>query len=179
MNVYQRVAKWNAARYDREYNKELTCGLLAEEYGESLEADNLVDVVDVLCDIIFVAYGAIWKLDVDGDKIAEHMQGSGDLIVSIPINFVEPLEYIGSHIVALTREDADDLALLCSIIHLATSQMSLLGIDETLGLKCFEAVCDSNDSKSVQKTSSDVKANQDKGPYYQPPKLAALLETLH
>lgn len=183
ISIYERVAKWNSLRYERVYDKDLTLALLIEELNEAQTAATFIDHVDGLCDIIYVAYGAIWKLGTAHKQRHEYYNGTFDLIKNVPCNFVEPVEYISAYVAALTRDDADDLAILYSIIHLATSQMSKIGIDQATGMQCLYAVCDSNDSKSVQKTASDVKANQDKGPCYKPPALepllAHLMETKH
>jgi len=75
IDIIQRVIEWNAARYEQEYDDILTNSLLESEILELDQADrdgacgNIVDQVDALGDIIYVAIGAMWKLGLDEAQI--------------------------------------------------------------------------------------------------------------
>jgi len=166
--ITQRIADWNAKRYEREYSHSLTVDLLREEYEEWITAVEDVDKLDALCDLIFVAIGAIWKL---GDEpAATEVLGP-------------PPKYhgyaIGMMIDILENElDVEPLGLLAAIADLAVYEMiNGLHLDDEQVERAILTVCDSNDTKSIVKTDSNVKANLDKGPYFRPPE-AKLQEIL-
>lgn len=66
-----RICEWNAKRYKQEYNKELTYSLLKEEVNELADSETDVDTLDALVDIVYVAIGAMWKLGLDKNQIAD------------------------------------------------------------------------------------------------------------
>lgn len=59
--------------------------------------------------------------------------------------------------------DVDKLDALVDITYVAIGAMWKLGLSDEQIRQAIHAVCDSNDSKSVTKTASHVKANIDKG----------------
>lgn len=73
MNITKRVIKWNSARYEQEHSSELTTELLISELREfevaSWVSEDKVAQVDALCDIIYVALGAMWKLGLSAEQI--------------------------------------------------------------------------------------------------------------
>ncbi len=69
MKVYERVINWNAQRYDQEHVKALTTSLLREEVQEFSDAFEDVHMLNALCDLIYVSYGAMWKLGLNADQI--------------------------------------------------------------------------------------------------------------
>ena len=64
-----RVIEWNNARYEPILNIALTNELLKEEVREFNEATTLVDTLDALVDIIYVATGAMAKMDLNEFQI--------------------------------------------------------------------------------------------------------------
>lgn len=179
-DIYARVCDWNAARYDRVYDLQLTASLLNEELQEYLDADEDVHRLDGLCDMIYVALGALWKQDLSDEVMNEDMTTAYNMALAIlQTNVIMPVYYIGSFIQVMEHdvEFPESLALHV-IINLAFVQMQAMGLELE---ECYEAmniVCDSNDSKTIQKTAPNVKANIDKGVYFVPPepRLTALLE---
>lgn len=180
--IYDRVSNWNAKRYDRVYNAELTYNLLNEELDEYYEAVEPVHKLDALCDIIYVALGGIWKYNAAEDEMNRDLdigyQVANSIINSSPIKVAC---HIRTYIDAIMHdEDLSCLVALHAIINLALIEMQILGLSLEKCMYALSIVCDSNDSKSVQKTASDVKANKDKGALFiaPEPRLQALLDTL-
>lgn len=179
-NIYERVCKWNSKRYDRVYDHNLTIQLLIEEYQEWLEAESKVDELDALCDIVYVAFGAIWKLDITD----EEMQFGGETAYESCMGFMQtdtcwPGYMVRVYIDQLIRDNTITPAVaLWHIVQFAMVQMTSLGLTMEECLKALDIVCDSNDSKTVEKTSPDVKANLDKGAFFvaPEPRLTKLLE---
>ena len=178
--VIQRVNAWNEARYKREHNLALTVSLLREEQREWLEAKAPVDKLDALCDLVYVAMGALWKLDV-ADEDLDSMQDDAITIVSnqVDCNELYPAMYNSTYIDVLEFDNDYPMAMsLHLIITSSFTEMSGLGLDQDQCLEAMLIVCDANDSKTITKTAADTKANVDKGPYFKAPeaRLEALLE---
>lgn len=178
--IYDRVCTWNSRRYDRVHDTQLTVSLLREELKEYHEAIEDVHQLDALCDLVYVALGAVWKLDLDNKVMHEDQVTSAEITVDlVEANVLEPVFFISSFIDAIEHEvDMPESLALNVIVNLALVQMQMLGLNLE---QCYEAlliVCDSNDSKSVQKTDPTVKANVDKGALFvaPEPRLQSLLE---
>ena len=56
-----RIVDWNKERNNFELDSNLEINMLAEEAKEYFEADNIVDRMDAVCDLIFVAVGTLTK----------------------------------------------------------------------------------------------------------------------
>ena len=172
--VFQRVCNWNAARYEREYNKALSVDLLTEELTEWYDADKQVDRLDALCDTIYVALGVVWKSNVNPEtleSIAE--QANDNLAKLINTETFMPI-HLASAALLEYRSDEIDTAVYSAnlIMFLCLTQMTSMGLTPEEQEAALLVVCDSNDSKSIKKTESHIKANDgDKGPYFQPPEV--------
>ena len=179
-DIYRRAAKWNSLRYDREYNQDLTVALLREEYKEWLDAKMPTDKLDALCDIVFVCYGAIWKLNVENNALVaasndSHMQMSALLSLDI----VWPMYLTAAHLDVLEYDsDYPVLNSLHDVACVALTEMLGMGLTQEQCTEALRIVCDSNESKSIQKVEAAIKANISKGPYFIPPepRLTRLLE---
>lgn len=68
-NIIKKITTWNSKRYNQEYSKKLTESLLTEEIQEFLNSKNETDQLDALCDIIYVAIGAMWKIGLNKEQI--------------------------------------------------------------------------------------------------------------
>lgn len=176
--IYNRVAHWNSQRYDRVHDRELTVALLAEEFEEWAAAPTAVDALDGLCDIIYVAYGALWKMNMTDNQmqVAMHdgLMGVQCFIDDYPL---PPGYLVGSALLAFQK--TGEAFILSHIITAAFCQMYYMGLSNAQAIEALQIVCDSNDSKSVKKTAPDVKANDgDKGDgFIRPePRLRALLD---
>lgn len=177
--VFERVCNWNAQRYEQEYNHELTLSLLREEYQEWCDTGKAVDCLDAICDITYVAMGALWKLGegLSFEKIQHaylHFEGLLDAEVA------QPLYLMAAFLDDATYVPQDDDIWLYHVIAVAGSQALCMGLTMTQFEEAMLIVCDANDSKTIKKTASDVKANVDKGAYFVPPeaKLQALLDSI-
>lgn len=180
--IYQRVAKWNGQRYEQEYNHTLTLALLSEEFEEWLEASKEVDKLDALCDIIYVALGALWKLNASDQDNEDAEQHASEVLSAIlqSTNEPHPAYFIIMHLAVLEFEqDYPIVTGLHMIIKAALVEMLGMGLSYEQCIAALLIVCDSNDSKSIKKVDSAVKANAgDKGPYFvaPEPRLQELLD---
>lgn len=165
-DAYVRVAYWNSARYDQEYNKKLQLELLTEEAKETavaLKEADMVEFVDGLCDVVFVALGGIWKLCeyLDARELSDTYQAveTDDPLTVMQHRLAAEADFIGSMQLQLNY-DMIALAFMCG---------EKYHIPNSVLLEALFAVCDSNDTKAVKKTDSAVKANVDKGSTFVPP----------
>ena len=180
--VFNRIAQWNAKRYSPEYSQELTITLLAEEYEEWRKATDEIDQVHELCDIMYVAFGAIWKLDVEiTQELADVCIKDVDALVEASMLNVGT--FIGSYIDSL--EMGTGLSpnykarCLYTITMLVQAELMGMGLTFEQTIEAMLILCDSNDSKPAKKTRFNIKANE--GPkdknYLSPvPRLTKLLE---
>lgn len=176
--VFERVVAWNSARYDQEYNHELTCNLLGEEFFEWTDAETLVDKLDALCDLIYVAMGAMWKADIDPNnkEFQEHMMQR--ITAFAQANLVSPMALIAGALFDMANNYLTLEESLTIIINACTAEMQNMGLSSDQCVAALLIVCNANDTKTVSKTASDIKANTDKGPNFVGPekRLAKLLE---
>jgi hypothetical protein len=163
--LMQRVFKWNERRYDRVFDLALTSSLLHEEWEEWMEADKDVDLLDAMLDVMYVAIGGIWKLNTE-DTQQQEMDAAYTVNEILSIRSLQPGYCIVSYI---ADTELDTVYKLLVIAMLAEAQARMMGLSEEAVHNAFEVVCDSNDSKAVKKTASNVKANIDKGSYFIPP----------
>lgn len=180
--VYPRVVKWNSLRYDREFNLALTIKLLREEHLEWLQAKTPVDKLDGLCDVIYVALGAIWKAGIqEGDLMEAEMQAAHVVQNQIDCNELWPAYYIGTYLDVLEHHMDYPLAnSLQLIISSALTEMAGMHLTHDECIRALHIVCDSNDTKTIYKLKSGDKGGS-KGEYFIPPEphLAKLLEKAH
>lgn len=179
--VFNRVSAWNAQRYEQVYNQTLAVTLLREEYNE-WRLDKLpVKKLDGLCDVVYVALGVVWKANVDSALIvmAQHrsLETADAIVNAFELN---PAYFINSIIDVLESEPAYPVEqAMMNIVALATAQAMSMGLSYDQFIEALLVVCDSNDSKSIKKVASDVKANAgDKGSLFiaPEPRLLAILE---
>ena len=181
-NIYNRVAAWNSKRYNRDYNKELTISLLREEYEEWLNASNDVEKLDALCDITYVALGAIWKLNPSEQEHNLAEVYSHDLVKNLlDINEFWPAYFTATLLDTYEYSNSDYPAInaLTHIKSLVMMQALSMGLSFDDWCAALLAVCDSNDSKSAVITASHIKANdKNKGMLYFSPtaQLTKILE---
>lgn len=187
---FKRVAAWNAARYEQVHVQELQAKLLREEFSETFNAPNAVERLDGHIDVIFVALGAMWKLGCTEQDAAEMMSAAEEfwLIVCDGDDYQGVFERLNAWLTVVEKTllgstiTANALAMAyATIANLSYLCLDKLGYTTDEALEAAEAVCDSNDSKSIKRTDAAVKANaNDKGPYYVPPtaRLVKLVEAL-
>ena len=180
--VFTRIAAWNQARYKQEYNHTLTMKLLQDEYQEWLTADTDANRVQELCDIMYVAFGAIWKLKIEPtqelvDVCARDVDSLDEASVLPVGTFIS--SYLSSLATAGKVNDHYKLRCLFTIVLLTQAELMAMGLTFDQTIQAMLILCDSNDSKPAKKTASNIKANE--GPkdsnYISPiPSLQELLE---
>lgn len=164
--IYNRVADWNAKRYEQEFNITLTTDLLVEELEEFLEAQEPVDELDALCDLTYLAMGGLWKLDKPLDpEVAVSALKAVESLMNHRI-VLHPITLLAA---VLTEIEVEPEMTMYKVIAVSTLLMLHFGFDQEQCEAAMHIVCDSNDTKPAKKTASDVKANIDKGVYFTPP----------
>lgn len=166
--VITRVCDWNAARYPREVNTDLQLSLLVEETKELIIAHAVEDEVETLdgCgDMAFVAIGGLWK------------HGFDPIDIEMLAHLILRASATGKWHVPAPSEQT--LARFIEAEYRIESNLEILAMAYCYSFIPLEAVlsivCDSNDTKVVERTDAGVKANIDKGALYLAP-TAALKE---
>jgi hypothetical protein len=176
--IFKRVGRWNALRYERTIDTRLTAELLAEELGEFLLAETIVDTLDALCDLTYVAIGGIWKSSADNESIDVCLTISQADMQRRLNNYMDrPITTIPLAILSVKNEDYDTVQVFTDIVVACMTEMMGLGLSTEQCKEAMLIVCDANDSKSVAKTPSHMKANISKGNDFIPaePRLKDLL----
>lgn len=173
MSIAIKCVDWNAARYDQVYNYELAIKLLLEEIEELFEAKSLVDTLDAIGDITFVAMGVLWKLGCTKEEIHAFFYAT-DLRILTSYELHDHMNYILEHVIHRAKEDdygtIPGAYLACSAVFVTCfAKLRSLNMQG-----CFyaivDAICESNNTKEVKgKTDAAVKANIVKGASYVPP----------
>ncbi len=183
MNIFERVAAWNEARYPQEFNKALQLSLLREELQELLDATTEVDALDALCDISFVALGGLWKgkLEPSVDENVDNMLAQHFNANDSDAQSVIKLQEIFATFEAKEKLSEGDIYIVNTAAYLFAENLmhERLNLDMHRQVIALSIVCDSNDSKAVKRTAPGVKANIDKGAGFVPPeaRLQSLLDT--
>lgn len=175
--VQVRVAKWNAARYEREHNLELAVRLLEEELDEFFTSNEEVDRLDGLCDTIYVAFGVIWKCNTQDKMVAHCFDRAFQFVDNLPNDMLVYAAYAKACITSM-QFGASPLQMSANIILLCLAEaMDSLRMTYDEVVQALHVVCDSNDSKKIKRIASDVKANDnDKGDtFIQPEKSLQLI----
>lgn len=168
---FQRVVDWNACRYEQELNLPLQFSLQREEFLETQNAASEVERLDGHIDQIFVALGGIWKLGFGRDDACTALDAAQTYwnIMCLDDSYDMAMERIASHVsileYALTRPITTPALAMVFASFAALNYIALdkCGYESAETMSAANIVCDSNDSKAVKKTASDVKANVDKG----------------
>jgi len=162
-DVIKSICNWNGARYEQEFNRELTIALLEEEVSETelaRKTNNPVEIIDGLGDIFYVAIGAIWKMGKSTDEIFSLLNSLS------PHNSI----HIRS---ALDQFKADSTVMSLGVVAIsAFNELTYAVKSPTVAVEVINAICISNDTKEVVKTGSNVKANVVKGDGYKSPTAA-------
>ncbi len=169
--LYSRVADWNARRYEQELSLPLQLSLQREELQETLDATTDVDRLDGHLDQQFVALGGLWKLGCSEEQAVSALEVCDNYwsIVTAQDTYDDVMARLESHMQMLEAAieygatESSLAAVFAGIAALNAMAMHLLGYEQADRFAAAQIVCDSNDSKAVKKTASDVKANIDKG----------------
>lgn len=169
-----RICEWNAARYERKISPELQLALLQEEITEFQKAiakiDELsptdkewnptkIEVLDAIGDIAFVAVGGLWKTGFEPEEIQAMYTDTIMLALTEGTSFSTKPGAIQQFFTMPYSP------LMCvTALQLAFEANPLYSLDAIVTV-----ICDSNETKKIEKVASDVKANLDKGATYVPP----------
>ena len=181
---YNRVASWNAARYEQEFDMYLAVRLLKEEYTEWCESYHAsqvsedrsiaVEMLDAIGDVSFVALGVVWKAGIDYEMLEEALlRTQADLYsAACTMPQLHPMMLIASVIDGFSYDNgigiADAMAMILHLCALEAKYHFSFGTDKFF--EVLKAICDSNDSKVVVKAAATEKANDgNKGSSYVPP----------
>lgn len=185
---FQRVADWNSKRYEQELNLQLQFNLHYEEFTETLEAANEVERLDGHIDQVFVALGGIWKLGFDRDDACTALEAAQAYweIMCLDDSYEVVMNRLASHVDILKytlEQPATTPALamiFASVSALNYIALGKYGYETAETLSAANIVCDSNDTKAVKKTATDVKANVDKGALFiaPEPRLQVIVEAM-
>lgn len=142
----ERASKWNELRYKQEFNLDLTIKLIKEELGEYVKADDLVEQVDALCDICFVAAGALWKLNIKFDSATFDSFYNFYLLADLTI------EESVINVLHVARNYPGLYQHACTLHQLIAISFDLLSYklaSKEDALKALFMIADSNDTKSA------------------------------
>jgi len=175
MDIVEDCIKWNAARYECKYDRSLAVNLLLEETTELFEASKLVDKLDAIGDITFVAIGVFWKLGITEEIIKGLFERLDQ--ISAEQAFYFTLEIRNLYYESTKHIDDYKMADLFAGFDLACYSLFITAIGTLRGLGMQEhfysickAICDSNNTKIIRgKVEAHIKANIDKGENFIPP----------
>ena len=177
-NIVKQCIAWNEARYDRVLDLGLAISLLTEETEELLIANSIVEQLDAIGDISFVAIGVLWKAGFNEATISAMLGIGSELNISdCPISLM--YENHGAFVAELGGErildtNAKFVASNAAVLAIWYCMFKLkeLGLQQEY-FNIIKAICDSNDTKEVKgKTDPSVKANIVKGASFIPPTMA-------
>jgi len=167
--IFQRVADWNARRYEQKLSLQLQHSLQLEEFLETRDAANEVERLDGHIDQIFVALGGIWKLELDVDDACNALEAadaywtkmcghdSYEMVLNRLDSHMDILQYMLTT-PATTPTIAMTFASIAALNYIALDKH---GYTPTEMYEAANIVCDSNDTKAVKKTASDEKGFED------------------
>lgn len=166
----QRASNWNAARYEQKFDLDLTINLVQEELREYLSATDLVEQVDALCDICFIASGALWKLKLDFDEKTFDSFYNFYLLADLTI------EEAVINVLHVARTYPGLYQHACTLHQLIAISFDLLSYklaSKEAAIKALLIIADSNDTKSTNIIPINAKYSEEgKGLNYTPPTAA-------
>lgn len=161
------VGEWNAARYEQEFDMDLTIELLSEELLEAGEAlaewyydrtnAKAAHFIKEVIDVMYIAEGAAWKANIVIGETSRQQ-------VLAELQMLEAMDFCGLHFMATAFAqwtlDADLEIFVNRIAAFGMHTLQQVGVDTIeQAYEMLNAVCVSNASKPVQKVASNVKAN--------------------
>jgi len=166
----QAAADWNKIRYEQKFDLNLTLALIEEEVSEFKVAKDLVEQVDALCDICFIAAGALWKLGYPFEE--KTFTSFFNLYQQMDVHFTDTLLNVKSTMLNFPGA----YIYVCSLHQvLATTFDSLsykLGSQDS-AIKALFIIAESNNTKTAKVIPIDAKYSKDgKGDSYVAPTAA-------
>lgn len=166
LDIIAEPIKWSAARYEQEYDHNLTIALINEEVNEFAEAlvnGSIIGQMDGAADIFFVAIGALWKTGLSEDEIRE-------VLDDVEWRYVPPPMSISIWLATIAAEDLNGIRFVLTVAALsAFKALEQIGFSSDYAVYIISAICRSNNTKAIVKTNSNVKANIAKGDDYVSP----------
>lgn len=166
----QRASRWNADRYEQKFDLDLTINLVQEELKEYLSATDLVEQADALCDICFIASGALWKLKLEFDERTFDSFYNFYLLADFTI------EEAIANVLHVARNYPGLYQHACTLHQLIAISFDLLSYklaSKEEALKALFIIADSNDTKSSKIIPINAKYSEEgKGLEYIPPTAA-------
>lgn len=176
MREITKCVAWNAARYDQIYDYELAVKLLLEETTELSEASSVVDMLDAIGDITFVAVGIMWKMGMTVEDL-EAVFYNKDIDIT-KLDTQQAYNYSMFIVNTLIERNPHcNVSIVLPGISLAAFSIFITALTTLRGLgmqdsffDVFDAICDSNNTKEVKgKSNPSIKANIVKGEGFVPP----------
>ena len=173
MSIAIKCVDWNAARYDQVFNYDLAVKLLLEETEELFTADNLIDRLDAVGDITFVAMGVLWKMGLSAEEIHAFFYKT-DLRIMTMFELHDHMNLVLEHIINRVDDSVYGTVPGAYFACYATFITCIQFLQSVKMQGCFydivDAICDSNNTKEVKgKVDPAVKANIVKGDSFVPP----------
>lgn len=170
--IVEKCINWNSERYNQEFNYELCQKLLLEETSELFQTDNIVDKLDAVGDIAFVAIGVLWKAGLPVKEIEV-------IFYDVSVYYAQGWQAVNSFMQAVIGNYRSflDNSKEYSALSLALTTTFTVGYQYLLEIgmekefyNIVDIICRSNDTKEVKgKTPAHIKANINKGDSYIPP----------
>lgn len=181
----ERVYAWNQLRYEAKSDELLTTALLAEELEELCQAQDEVEALDAIGDVLFVAIGGLYKLglplEATNAMFDQFMLEYRDMPPTAQECFLachfktrHLLDYDLQFKLMSTFDDVRMVSTITNTIFNIIIPI-LTGFERYYRLvEIMDAICSSNESKAVpqEKVDPSIKANAGptgKGPNYVPP----------
>lgn len=172
--IYEKVATWNAMRYEQKYDNQVQHTLLAEEYAEWIQATDQVNDAKELLDLVYLALGGLWKLNRNDEN--EQVEAQDFVQYLLKQSIIPPGTFIGALLDANSITEQNQVLLMHCIIGCALAQLMIVGFTQDALYKALNILCKSNATKTVER---DV-LKPTKGEYFRPaePELRKLMEDI-
>lgn len=177
--ITKRAIDWNKARYKQEFDYDLAVKLLLEETEELYKANSIIEKLDAIGDITFVAIGVLWKLGFSDQQIYDIFYSANMTKMTL-----EDAHHWMMNVQILSMDIIDHevkaawpgvVLTLYSVFNTCIGAIHGLGL-QNIYYDVVHAICDSNDTKIITpNTPAHIKANINKGSNFIPPE-AKLLE---
>lgn len=166
---------WNALRYEQEFDLDLSIEMLKEELEEYLKATVLVEQVDALCDICFIAAGALWKLRAKYNN--ETFNSFYNFYMLADIDYMDAT----NNQIQVMRNYPGYYTTACCLHQILAATFDLLSYklsSQEAALDALFCIVESNNTKSVKNIPTGAKySSEGKGSEYVSP-TAALIKLI-
>lgn len=169
-NFAVKAATWNAARYEQKFDYNFTYNLIKEELDEFSSATELVEQVDALADICFVAAGALWKMNLNFDQQTFESFYNFYMLDDAPIK--ESLTnalHVGLNFPGIYTHACTFHQTIATAFDILAYKLN----SQEAAIEALHIIADSNSTKSVKNIPTGAKySDEGKGSEYIPPTAA-------